>query len=579
MDGTDAEVGCDGKAVQRRACRSRPQASALSVQCFAAACADAVAEFCEGAQHLRARRLGVMSALYSLGRRLKDGGTVKRQRGGRSQVHRLVSRSAVIVFLTSLVPAAAFAAVTLSGGARDPSPRSPGTELTVRGSVASDAGCTRPYSDASPWNTRIGARPSYHPRSARFVGRIGGPLTSDPTQYTYPVYPVAADTPLRSVQVSGLFSNVSDEQTLDVQSGGSVRLPIPDGAVPAAGSDAQIIMVNRATGDEWGAWKLRRSGGGWQTTNGYHYNTRWSGVPPHEPGGRPFSSRGAGVPYLAGLVRPCELARGRIEHALAFAYTAPAPSHVYPATKSDGAGSEGLDVPEGTRLQLDPALTVAQINAFGCRGPCLTIARALQEYGMYTIDNSGASKVMLEYETTARWNGAVGRTTVSPIPVSAFKVLERVGAPAADAPTTGGPSCTIRGTPRADTLAGTPADDVICGMGGDDRIYGRAGNDRLYGGAGRDRLFGGAGRDRLHGDAGNDRIDGGAGNDRLYGGAGGDRIRGGRGRDLLSGGADHDVLLSRDRDRDLVRGGPGRDRATVDRRLDVLSSIRRATGR
>jgi hypothetical protein len=39
-------------------------------------------------------------------------------------------------------------------------------------------------------------------------------------------------------------------------------------------------------------------------TNGYHYNTLWSGVAPSG-----FASRGAGVPYLAGLVRPCEIPR------------------------------------------------------------------------------------------------------------------------------------------------------------------------------------------------------------------------------------------------------------------------------
>lgn len=290
--------------------------------------------------------------------------------------------------------------------------------------TAVDDACPRPYRENSPWNTPIAAAPTYHPRSADFVARIPGPLTSDPTQYTYPVYPVSQDTPLETVEVSGVFSNVSDEQTLDVQRAGTVQLPIPEGAAAAEGSDAQIILVNRETGDEWGAWRLRRSDdGGWKINNGYHYNTRWSGVPPTEEDGKPFGSRGAGVPYLAGLVRPCELARGRIDHALAFAYDAPAPSHVYPATKSDGAGTEGRDPPEGTRLQLDPTLTVDEIRAFGCKGPCLTIARAMQEYGMYAIDNSGRSKIILEYEDTARWNGRVDARTVSPIPVSALKVI------------------------------------------------------------------------------------------------------------------------------------------------------------
>jgi hypothetical protein len=80
-------------------------------------------------------------------------------------------------------------------------------------------------------------------------------------------------------------------------------------------------------------------------------------------------------------------------------------------------------MPEGTRLQLDPTLTSSRLAEMGCRGPCLTIARALQRYGMYVIDNSGRPKVMLEYADTAGWRGFVDAKTVSPIPLSAFRVL------------------------------------------------------------------------------------------------------------------------------------------------------------
>ncbi len=441
------------------------------------------------------------------------------------------------------------AIVVVSRSSDDRAPSAPSS----RGGAA-DTGCKRPYSDTSPWNTPIAAKPAYHPRSASFVGRMRSPLTSDPTQYTYPVYSVAPDAPLQPVRVTGVFSDVSDERTLTIRRSVTIRLPIPEGAAAAAGSDAQIVLVNPATGDEWGAWRLRRAGGGWQVSNGYHYSTRWSGVPPRDGEGRPFGSRGAGVPYLAGLVRPCELARGRVDHALAFAYDAPAPSHVYPATKSDGVGSASLDVPEGTRLQLDPKLTVERIERYGCDGPCLTIARALQRYGMYTIDNSGRSKVMLEYEDTARWNGIVDARTVSPIPLSAFKVLEgprpRV---ASDAASDGAPGrrCTIVGTSGDDRLTGTGGDDVICGLDGDDRLAGGAGDDLLLGGAGADVLSGGPGADRLLGEGGRDRI------------------VGGPGRDVLSGEEDHDVLGADDGERDTVDGGPGSDTATVDRGLDV----------
>jgi hypothetical protein len=152
-------------------------------------------------------------------------------------------------------------------------------------------------------------------------------------------------------------------------------------------------------------------------TNGYHYNTLWSGVPPSG-----FGSRGAGVPYLAGLVRPCEISQGHIDHALAFAYQNTTSRFVRPATKSDGTASSGM--PEGSHLQLDPSISASTIAGWGCTGACLTIARALQRYGMYLIDSAGHPKVFLEYQGTAHWSSAVSASTTNPIPLPDFRVVD-----------------------------------------------------------------------------------------------------------------------------------------------------------
>lgn len=279
-------------------------------------------------------------------------------------------------------------------------------------------GCQRPYADNSPWNTKIGTSPSYATTSAYNVTALGGSFGSDPTQYTMPVYEVSSSTPLRTVKFSGTFSNVTNNGTQLTNLKGSVQVPIPAGAAAAAGSDSQIVIWNRQTGDEWGFSKAApNSDGTWSAGNGYHYNTQWSGVPPTH-----FASRGAGVPYLTGLIRPCEIAQGQINHAIAFAYDYPTSQFIYPATKSDGSGS-GPDMPEGARLQLNPSLTDAQIQAWGCTGSCLTIAHALQQYGMIIIDKAGHPKIYAEYEGTAHWNGVIKASTISKIPLSAFKVL------------------------------------------------------------------------------------------------------------------------------------------------------------
>jgi myo-inositol-hexaphosphate 3-phosphohydrolase len=289
---------------------------------------------------------------------------------------------------------------------------------------APSAPCTRPYADDSPWNALIGPAPEYEPQGDQRIAQLQGRLSSDPTQYTYPVYIVSPAIAPTTVTLSGWYSNVLDATTLVNQRGGTVALPLPPGAQAAAGGDAQIVLLNPATGDEWGASRLERlADGTWHAWNAYHYNTRWTAVPPYDTSGDPFFPRGAGIPYLAGLVRPCEIARGRIDHALAFAYDFPTHEYVYPATKSDGNSTDPLDLPEGARLQLDPTLSDDDIRAWGCDGACLTIARALQRYGMYVVDNSGRPKIVVEYEGTAGWDGLIDSHTIEAIPLSAFRLL------------------------------------------------------------------------------------------------------------------------------------------------------------
>jgi hypothetical protein len=99
--------------------------------------------------------------------------------------------------------------------------------------------------------------------------------------------------------------------------------------------------------------------------------------------------------------------------------------------------------------------------------------------------------------------------------------------------------CTITGSGRADVLKGTPGPDVICAFGGNDVIRGLGGDDVIYAGAGKDRITPGAGKDTVSAGPGNDRIS------------------------------------ARDGRRDRIDGGRGRDRATIDRKLDKVRSVER----
>ena len=292
------------------------------------------------------------------------------------------------------------------------------TTSPTKTTTSSGDSCASPYTTDSPWNTAIGANPTI--LASGLTDVLGSDtLSSQPLEYAYPVYEVGADTPQVRIYVQNLFSDVGGGgASLQRFRGGTyVTIRLPDGARGSNGTDGSMIVLDPATGDEWGFWQVSRDAdGNLSSTNGYHYNTRWSGVPPSG-----FGSRGAGVTYLAGLIRPCEIARGAIEHALAFGYDYPRDSFIYPATKSDGKSTSALDLPEGSRIQLDPSLTREAIASWGCTAACLTIARAMQTYGMYVVDNSGRDKVYAEDDVTADWNGAVARNTVSCIPERYFR--------------------------------------------------------------------------------------------------------------------------------------------------------------
>jgi hypothetical protein len=294
-----------------------------------------------------------------------------------------------------------------------------------------DVRALRPYTASSPWNTPIGPEPRYDPYSERLIATIGegpdgGRLTSDPDQYSFPVYFVDSSTPRHDVRCEkyrcGLLS-WGRLRHADVLEG----VPIPDQMRPSRGSDSSVIIIDVEQGLEYNLWQVRRTEDGWAASNGSVYSIFANGTPAE------YGSRGAGVPYYAGLIRPWEIRRGRIEHAIAFAYPTPARDRcVYPASKTDGRSRDRYAIPEGARLQLDPALTEDDFNRMGLDHTGKIIARAMQEYGMILIDISGRPKIVAENlrdnpYATEQWTDPdlnLHAWTISAIPHTAFRVLE-----------------------------------------------------------------------------------------------------------------------------------------------------------
>lgn len=284
----------------------------------------------------------------------------------------------------------------------------------------------RPYAASSPWNTPIGDNVARDPKSDEYIETLasaGKPLTSDPDQYTIPVYCIDSATQQSPVQLAGYYSSYN---SAGVRKGHGYAplvdaIPVPQDVQAGAGTDGQVVFWDSKNGVEYAFWQFAKKNGEFTATNGYRTGTteKYQG---RFPDG--LAGRGAGLPYLAGLVRPEEVKSGRIEHALAFAYQWPSKAHVYPASKSDGLGKKGVDLPEGTRLQLDPSLTEVQLRELGITTKeGLVIAKALQEYGMYVVDNSGSSKIYLEDRKTAEWKPEVTRDLMGEIPWAKFRAV------------------------------------------------------------------------------------------------------------------------------------------------------------
>jgi hypothetical protein len=161
---------------------------------------------------------------------------------------------------------------------------------------------------------------------------------------------------------------------------------VPDNAQPAPGSDGTLAVIDwseRRTVEMWQALQL--SDGSWSTS--------WGTTTPIDGIGIPaVFGNGAGVSHLAGVIRVEEIARGRIDHALAFSTSNPCQSvYRYPATKTDGGSTRDDCIPEGARIQLDPSIDLETLTLTPAES---TIARALQTYGAYAVDRGGTAMAL-----------------------------------------------------------------------------------------------------------------------------------------------------------------------------------------
>lgn len=280
--------------------------------------------------------------------------------------------------------------------------------------------CERPYQDSSIWNTPIDwSVAKIHPMNDLMMAtffKTTDWIGTDTSQYTPNVYLVSSNTPLVPVKLKEYrFRDAIKDTALQYgEPAGIVRMPLPSDARPAVGTDGQLVVINMDTGEEWGLNNgYRDSDGHWFAGGVYRYSIQNSGIPPEG-----FGQRGAGISQLAGIVRRCEVDRGRIAHAVTIAYDFPCtpevcqqngwPASIPPFRKTDGKGTSPYDIPEGARLAIRPEISREEIaNACDEVNGCIVWALNLQQYGGFIVDNSGHPKTYAEGNATANWDPSI----------------------------------------------------------------------------------------------------------------------------------------------------------------------------
>ncbi len=276
--------------------------------------------------------------------------------------------------------------------------------------------CLRPFEELSPFYDTIPAQAAVDPRSDEmiqglvasaaqgFVLALGG--------WTVPVFIAPPDAPRYDVRLRASWAPA--RRLLDV--------PLPPWVEPDPEDDGHLVVIDTAAGCVYDFWRMRRSRTGWKAA--------WGNALPLDSDGifaRGLSARGSGFELMQGLVWPCELESGRIEHALIFSYDfTRAGGPVPPATESDGTTPGEGAIPEGALLQLDPAL---DLDALGLTPAQRIIARALQRYGMYCADTGGGLQLYGVHPHSAQrnpwlaWFGTQALVPLDAIPVERFRVL------------------------------------------------------------------------------------------------------------------------------------------------------------
>jgi len=262
----------------------------------------------------------------------------------------------------------------------------------------------RAYGPNAPWNIPV-AKVPLHPESKKYADFLWADFAGlipelNFRKYTYSVYDATKATDMYVIKDLNGWGNLNGK-----------TIPWNPLWLQNAGTDAQAIILDPASGIEWNLWKMvvdtstkQITIGNGNLCPGDYLTNNWDNRATKCQG-----SRGAGINYLAMLVRPWEIEKGVIEHALSMPIRGTSGAfYVAPATKLEHPGKIG-NIPEGMRFALN--VTYQEIDTYvnsltGLRAEnrraIKIILTALKDYGWFITDTAGSSHLQFEAPESAQ---------------------------------------------------------------------------------------------------------------------------------------------------------------------------------
>lgn len=250
------------------------------------------------------------------------------------------------------------------------------------------------------------------------VSQYYGHVVINTTEWSAPVYVVGPDAP--TIALVGESSICARPEGVFAGFQAQIEaVPLPANALPAAGTDKEMIVWQPSTGHLWELWRVLEESGHWTACWGGEITDAYTsdGIFP-----APFGAGASGLSLLGGQIHLEDLEHGAINHTLEVLLPDTAgPGFVWPANRTDGVSKDANAIPEGTRFRLNPNL---DLDSLHLSPTALEIAATIQRYGMIVGDTGGAVALQAQDPTPLIQEGKPNPySTLLPNPYDALDAI------------------------------------------------------------------------------------------------------------------------------------------------------------